>query len=261
MASETTITFLGCGTSTGVPMISCNCSVCTSDNPKNNRTRSSIFLQSENTALLIDTGPDLRLQLLREKIIHADAILYTHGHADHTAGMDEIRAFCWRREDRLPLHASEETLRILNRMFPWAFDENYNGRGYVRATGIPFTESFQIGDFTIRPFNVVHGSIDTHGFHITLPSGKTFAYASDMKSLPEEHINLLNECNLHIFDGLRFDKHPSHMTVSEACNLADRLNSPKTILTHLAHDIDYEITSNELPENRFLAYDGLSLTL
>ena len=120
MGAETKITFLGCGTSTGVPVISCKCDVCISGDPKNIRTRSSIFLESENTKLLIDTGPDLREQLLREEITEADAILYTHGHADHVAGFDDTRAFCWRREDRLPIHGSEQTIEILARMFPWA---------------------------------------------------------------------------------------------------------------------------------------------
>jgi len=162
MGSETKITFLGCGTSTGVPVISCKCSVCLSDDPKNTRTRSSIFLESENTKLLIDAGPDLREQLLREGITETDAILFTHGHADHTAGFDDTRAFCWKREGRLPIHGSEETLGILARMFPWAFDEDYEGRGYIRAKAVPFSESFVIGDFIITPFLVEHASVRSY---------------------------------------------------------------------------------------------------
>lgn len=259
MSQETKITFLGCGTSTGVPVISCPCKICTSDNPKNNRTRSSIFIQTPTTSVLVDTGPDLRQQLLREKITHADAVLYTHGHADHTVGMDEVRAFCWRREGRLPVYGSAETLEIMTRMFPWAFDVNYQGRGYVRADGILFTDQFNIGDLQVTPFQVHHGSVDTHGFKFLLPSGKSFIYVPDVKTLPDEHLPLLKGCDVHILDGLRLEPHSSHMTVSEACALAQNVESPETYLTHLSHDIDYETTP--LPENVFFSYDGLSLHL
>lgn len=261
MGAETKITFLGSGTSTGVPVISCRCAVCQSRDPRNNRTRSSLFLESETTRVLIDTGPDLRQQLLREGITEADAVLYTHGHADHTVGMDEIRAFCWRREERLPIYASEETLQILKQMFGWAFNEHYSGRGYVRARGIPFTEQFQVGDFTVQPFEVQHASIQTHGFLITLPSGRALAYASDIKALPEEGFTLIQGADVHVLDGLRLESHPSHMTVSEACALADELESPRTYLTHISHEVDYEKESASLPVDRFLAYDGLTFYL
>jgi len=263
MTSEplTTITFLGSGTSTGVPVISCDCEVCTSTDPRNNRTRSSIYLQGPHTQLLIDTGPDLRLQLLREGLTNADALLYTHGHVDHTAGFDETRAFCWRREDRLPVHASADTLQILGEMFPWAFDPTNTNQGYVRARGIEFTDSFQIGDFHITPFPVIHASVATHGFKITLPSGQSLAYASDIKRLPEEKYDLVASCDVHILDGLRLLEHPSHMTLSEACALADTLQSPLTYLTHLSHEVDYARESAQLPPQRLLAYDGLQLHL
>ena len=261
MSKHTKITFLGCGTSTGVPVISCECEVCTSTNPKNNRTRSSIFLESDNTQLLIDTGPDLRQQLLRENITNADALLFTHGHADHTVGFDDSRAFCWRREDRLPVYGSGETLQILGQMFPWAFDETYGGRGYVRAQAVEFSDDFMIGDFRIRPFEVIHASVATHGFRIDLPSGQSLAYASDIKSLPPEGKALISDCDLHIFDGLRLEPHPSHMTLSEACALADEIDSPAAYMTHLSHEIEYERETSSLPKNRHLAYDGLNLVL
>ncbi len=261
MGVETEIIFLGCGTSTGVPVISCTCEVCTSDDPKNNRTRSSIFLKSENTSLLIDTGPDLRFQLLREGLTHADAVLYTHGHVDHTAGMDEIRAFCWRREDRFPIYGNADTIEILGGMFPWAFDRNYNGRGYVRADAIEFPERFEVGDFTITPFEVVHGAVQTHGFHILLPSGKVLIYASDIKALPPEADELVKEGDVHVFDGLRFEEHPSHMTVQEALALSERVHSKQTYLTHMSHEIDYSRISATLPDHCALAYDGLRLSL
>jgi len=261
VTAETKITFLGCGTSTGVPLISCECEVCESSNPKNNRTRSSLFLQSESTSLLIDTGPDLRQQLLREGIINADALLFTHGHADHTAGFDETRAFCWRRDSRLPVYGSADTLKILGQMFPWAFDENYEGRGYVRGDGIEFSGAFSIGDFRITPFPVIHASIATHGFRVDLPSGKSMIYASDMKRLSDESRSIAQNCDLHILDGLRMVEHPSHMTLAEACELADELDSPCAYMTHMSHEIEYERESLNLPQNRYLAYDGLSFFL
>ncbi len=260
MEKLTEITFLGCGTSTGVPVISCECSICTSENPKNKRTRSSLYIQTESTSLLIDAGPDLREQALREKITRADAVLFTHGHADHTAGFDDVRAFCWRREERLPIYGSRDTLNILESMFPWAFDKQYPGLGYVKADAQEIKKEFKIGDITVIPFEVEHASIQTHGFILQLPSGKSLAYACDMKALPKESNSLLSRCDIHIFDGLRFQEHPSHMTVQEACNLADSLASPETYLTHLSHDIDYAMEC-ELPKNRHYAYDGLTLTL
>ena len=261
MGAETKITFLGCGTSTGVPVISCKCDVCISGDPKNIRTRSSIFLESENTKLLIDTGPDLREQLLREEITEADAILYTHGHADHVAGFDDTRAFCWRREDRLPIHGSEQTIEILARMFPWAFDESYNGRGYIRAKAMPFTSRFHIGDFAITPFLVEHASVETHGFRIDLPSGKSFVYAPDIKRLPDAGMEISRGCDIHIVDGLRHEDHPSHMTVAEALALTQKLDSPRAYLTHISCFVDYHKDSAELPQNRYFAYDGLNFML
>lgn len=259
MSRQTKITILGCGTSTGVPVISCNCAVCTSDDLKNKRTRSSLFLEHPSASILIDTGPDLRFQLLREKITHADAVLYTHAHADHTVGFDEIRAFCWRREDRLPIYASAETLEVMTRMFPWAFDVNYEGRGYVKAEGKLFPDTFSLGEIQVTPFPVVHSQMETHGFHFSLPSGKSFIYAPDVKSISEEHYPLLKSADLHIIDGLRLEPHPTHMSVKEACELADLLESPETYLTHLSHDINYAETP--LPPQRHFAYDGLSLSL
>ena len=240
-------------------MISCNCEVCTSDNPKDKRTRSSIFIESPTTKILVDTGPDLRAQLLREKITAAHAVVFTHGHADHTVGFDEVRAFCWRREDLLPIHGSEETLEILERMFPWAFNQEKAYQGYVRAEAVPFQNSFTIGDIHITPIPVIHGSVDTHGFRFLLPSGKVLIYIPDAKSIPD--LSLLREANLHILDGLRFEPHPTHMHVDEACAIAEQINSPHTYLTHLSHDIGYERDSSSLPPKRHYAYDGLSIML
>jgi len=261
MAGESQVTILGCGTSTGVPVISCNCKVCLSAEPKNNRTRSSLHIKTPEISVVIDTGPDLRQQLLREGITYADAILYTHGHVDHTAGLDEARAFCWQRDDRLPLYGSSDTLEILERMFPWGFDDKVYQRGYIRARGVEFSGIFTLGDLVVTPFEVVHASIATHGFHILFPSGNSLAYACDMKSLPGVSYDLLKSCDVHIFDGLRPNSHPSHMTSGEACELADKLGSPCTYLTHLSHEIDYELFSATLPENRHLAYDGLTLSI
>jgi len=146
-------------------------------------------------------------------------------------------------------------------MFPWAFDPKTNIQGYVQAEGFLFTSEFRIGNISIIPFEVRHASIATHGFYFKLPSGRSFAYASDIKSLPESNYDLLKDCDIHIFGGLRYLEHPSHMSVSESCALAKSLNSPRTYLTHLSHDIEYETHSATLPANRYFAYDGLSLEL
>lgn len=261
MSKLSKIIFLGSGTSTGVPVISCSCDVCKSTNPKNKRTRSSIYVESPKTHLLIDAGPDLRQQALRENLTRVDAVLYTHGHADHTTGFDEIRAFCWRREERLPLYGSPDTMEILTRMFPWGFDENYTGRGYVRAKPMPLEDEIQFPDLTVNPYEVIHASLQTHGFFITFPSGKKIAYSSDIKGASEKTKAIMKKANILVIDGLRIEPHPSHFHLSEAIDFAQEIGASKTYLTHMSHEIDYDAVSAELPEGILLAYDGLTLEL
>ncbi len=254
------LTFLGTSTSVGVPVIGCDCSVCQSSHPRNKRTRSSLYLKSAGHHILFDTGPDLREQALRENLHQIDHVFFTHDHVDHVTGFDELRAFCWHREDALPLHASAHTLATLERMFPWAFGNT--AQNYVRPDPRSFEDCEAIplgGGLSITPFPVIHAASPTHGFLIVLPSKERIAYIPDVKTVPEQSMPLLSGLDLLIIDALRPEPHHTHMSLQEALQFSARISPRRTGLTHVTHDLDYEITSAALSEDVFLAYDGLSL--
>ena len=253
--------FLGSGTSTGVPQIGCTCEVCTSRDSRNKRLRSSILLRTEKTTLLVDTSPDLRQQALRHSISAIDAVLYTHEHLDHTAGFDDLRAFCWRREDRLPLYAGEQCLAKLCSMYPWAFDAANNYRGYVRPAphnhaGAPFT----IGDVRVEPVPVQHAVVETYGY-VFRSNGKSFAYIPDIKELPPASRPLLRGLDALAMDGLRYKDHRTHLTIDENVALMHELAPTRGYITHSGHDIDYTTLAAQLPSFICPAYDGLEIEL
>lgn len=251
--------FLGTSTSVGVPVIGCNCPTCLSDDPRDNRTRSSALLEGPWGSLLIDSGPDLREQSLRENLSKVDAVLYTHEHVDHVVGFDELRAFCWRRESPLPLYGSPETLGGLARMFPWAFAGESSQRGYVRPEARSFDGPFEFGGLKITPVEVDHGRIRTHGFRFDHSSFGSLAYLPDVKTIPPESMELLRGLGLLVIDGLRQESHSTHLSIPEALEIIEDVAPGKSILTHLSHEIKWEETNANLPANVSLAYDGLSL--
>ena len=256
-----TITFLGTGTSVGVPVIGCHCAVCTSADPRNNRTRSSVLITTPEAKLLIDSGPDLREQALREKISEIDAVIYTHSHLDHVAGFDEMRAFCWKRDSPLPLHATGSTLAVLKNMFGWAFHQDNTYKGYIKPDPHVIGSAFGIGGLTITPLPVLHGSVETIGLLFETAGGIRFAYLPDVKSIPETTLRMMGNLDLLVIDALRDTPHGTHLSVPEACAISARLAPNKTLLTHLSHDLDHAELSGRLPENISPAYDGLSFTI
>lgn len=255
----TTVTFLGTATSVGVPVIGCDCAVCTSTDPRNTRTRSSIQIQSGDYSLLVDTGPDLRAQALREGLNQVDAVLYTHHHIDHVAGFDEIRAYCWHREDPLPLYAGAETAAALQRMYPYAFVKDAP-RNYVRAVTHTIDGPFTLGPIRITPLPVEHGAAETFGYRLDFPGGKSMAYISDVKRIPETTRALMKNLDALALDALRITEHPSHMTLAEALVAAKEIGAGQTYLTHLTHDLEYTEISADLPANVELAIDGLKIS-
>ena len=258
-SAESRFLFLGTSTSVGVPVIGCQCSTCTSEHPWDNRTRSSALLEGPWGTLLIDSGPDLREQALREKLSKVDAVLYTHEHVDHIAGFDELRAFCWHREDPLPLYGSRETLAGLERMYPWAFMGEATQRGYVRPEPRPFESTFSFEGLTITPIEVEHGRVRTHGFRFDHDEVGSLAYIPDVKTLPPSSLALLHELDVLVIDGLRHERHSTHMSIGEALVTIDQLKPAHAYLTHLSHELGWEQTNANLPQNVSLAHDGLTL--
>ena len=258
--SQCYLLFLGTATSVGVPVIGCTCPTCTSKDPRDQRLRSSILLKGPWGSLLVDSGPDLRQQALREKITSVDAVLYTHEHLDHVSGFDELRAFCWRRKDPLPLYGSPETLDSLQRMYPWAFPLEDHQPGYIRPEARPFDGPFEWNDLQITPIEVLHGKVRTHGFRFDHSAIGSLAYLPDVKTIPERSLSLLTDLDVLIIDALRHEEHHTHMTVAESLTTINLLQPKRSYLTHLSHELRWEETNAALPPQVSLAYDRLRLT-
>ena len=261
MAAEFSLTFLGTGTSVGVPVIGCDCPVCTSDDPKNKRFRSSVVVRAGDQTLLVDSGPDLRMQALLEGLRAIDAVIYTHAHLDHVAGFDELRAFCWRKKSPLPMHATEGCMEALKTMFGWAFSPENVTDGYVRPDVRIIDGPFFYGDLKVTPLPVEHAAVETIGYQFEWPgSGKT-AYLPDVKRIPEETMRMLRGVDILIVDALRTAEHPTHFTLAEALDAAAEVGAKETWLTHLSHEYDVASISRELPAGVRMAWDGLRISL
>lgn len=260
-AEEAYLTFLGTGTSVGVPVIGCVCEVCKSSDPRNNRTRASLFISTPETKILIDSGPDLREQALRENLTEIDAVLYTHSHLDHVVGFDELRAFCWGKKDPLPLYASETCLDVLINMFGWAFHQDNTHSGYIKPDPRPISTEFNIGDLTVRPLPVIHGTVETHGYRFDTKNGFSFAYLPDVKSIPDKTLKLLENLDLLIIDSLRTSPHSTHLSLPEALAIVDSLAPKRTVLTHISHELDHGPLASSLPPHIRPAHDGLKIPI
>jgi phosphoribosyl 1,2-cyclic phosphate phosphodiesterase len=261
MPSQLSLTFLGTGTSVGVPVIGCDCNVCQSSDPRNKRTRSSVVVQAGEVRLLVDSGPDLRSQALRENLRRIDAVIYTHAHLDHVAGFDELRAFCWARSLPLPMHATAGCMDSLTRMFGWAFSRENTHQGYVRPAVRIVDGPFDYGDLQVTPIPVLHASVETVGYRFDYRGAASLAYLPDVKHVPASSRHLLHGIDVLIVDALRQTPHPTHFTVSEALELAAEVAAGRTWLTHLGHESDHAELQATLPESVRVAWDGLKLSL
>lgn len=252
-------TLLGTGTSVGVPVIGCDCSVCKSPDPRNKRTRSSLLVETSDFSLLIDSGPDLREQALRENIRKVDAVLYTHEHIDHVVGFDELRAFCWKRHDPLPLYATPATMKTLHQMFGWAFQPENQYTGYIRPEARIIDGPIQFGALTVTPLPVEHASVVTIGFKFQIHDGPALAYIPDVKRIPDSTIELMRNIDAILIDGLRPIEHPTHMSTHEAVEMIQEIHAKEAWLTHLTHDNEYQTLEDALPPHIHAAYDGMRL--
>jgi phosphoribosyl 1,2-cyclic phosphate phosphodiesterase len=254
-----TITVLGSGTSQGVPMIGCTCEVCRSTDPRDKRTRSSIFLSTPEANILVDTAPDLRQQALREGLDKVDAVFFTHHHADHVMGFDDLRRFCDIKGGPLPIYGSAETLQQIERIFYYAFNPKKIIRGYVHVVPHPVTDTFELGGLEITPLPVPHGAISTYGYLFCRGGRKLFAYISDCLEVPEPVREMVRGVEVLIIDGLRDLPHPTHLTVSGAIGEARAIGARQTYLTHQADDRKHADRARDLPPGVDITYDGMKL--
>jgi phosphoribosyl 1,2-cyclic phosphate phosphodiesterase len=252
-----TVTVLGSGTSQGVPMIGCPCAVCRSTDPRDKRTRSSIYLAAPQASILVDTTPDLRQQALRENLDRLDAVLFTHPHADHIMGFDDLRRFCEIQGAPLPIYGSVETLAQVERIFFYAFNPRKVVPGYVHVLPHAITGPFEMGGIEVAPLPVPHGAVSTLGFLFSRGGRKLLAYLSDCAAVPEPVRATISGVEVLIVDGLRDRPHPTHLTVSGAVEVALAVGARRSFLTHLTHEKCHVDRASELPAGVDVAYDGL----
>ena len=250
-----TIEFLGTGTSGGVPMIACKCEVCKSADLYDKRLRSSILIKSKTTTVVIDTTPDFRTQMLRSGVEHIDAVLFTHSHKDHIAGLDDIRAFNFFSKKSIPIYANQETSDALKRDFYYAFAElKYPGIPEINLHTIQ-DEPFHVGDILFQPFSVRHMNMDVTAYRIG-----NFTYITDANAIDEKAKKIIDGTDTLVINALRKEKHLSHFNLQEAIEMATILNARHTYFTHVSHQMGlHSVVSNELPTGMFFAYDGLTL--
>ena len=248
--------FLGTGTSNGVPIIGCECAVCSSADPRDNRTRPSVYITlPDGTRLLVDTSPDLRIQALRHELRRVDAILYTHGHADHVLGLDDVRRFNVMQKSRVPCYGDAQTIDEVRRTFAYIFDPRIpTGIGMPEIDTHVIDGSFTIGGCTVVPVPLWHGRRQVFGYRIG-----TLAYLTDVSAIPESSWPLLEGVEVLVLDALRHRPHPTHFTVAQALEAIARIGPREAWLTHICHDLSHAATDASLPASVHLAYDGLSV--
>lgn len=250
--------FLGTGTSQGIPVIGSNHSVCLSDDVKDKRLRVSAWIHDENTSIVIDCGPDFRQQMLASKCQNIDAILFTHEHADHTAGLDDIRPFNF-RQGEMPIYAHQRVLDNLKKRFDYIFEtENkYPGAPSVKSIEVVNNQNFSIGNFTIIPINASHGNLQVFGYRIN-----DFAYLTDVKTIETEEIEKLKGLKVLVINALREEEHHSHFSLQDALDFVTLIQPQKAYFTHISHLLGFhEEVQKKLPENVFLAFDNLEITI
>ncbi len=249
------ITFLGTGTSSGVPMIACTCEVCTSTNKKDTRLRSSILVQSKTTTIVVDTTPDFRYQMLREKIKKIDAVLFTHSHKDHVAGLDDIKAFNYFQKQSIPVYASALTQKALKSEFYYFFaDKKYPGVPDITLHNIE-DHTFFVGDIPVTPIQVWHLNMPVLGFRFG-----DFTYITDANRIDKKEKIKIKGTQLLVLNALRHTAHMSHFTLQEAIDIVHDLKVPKAYFTHISHQLGlYDLIDKTLPQGCALAYDGLTI--
>ncbi len=249
------ITVLGSGTSVGIPTVGCHCAVCSSADPRDKRLRPSILVAYEGHNVVIDTTPDFRTQILRAQVDHLDAVVYTHAHADHIMGLDDVRPFNFRQSRHIPIFAAGDTLEVIRRAFSYVFDET------PRNTYVPKLElheldgsPFDVHGVQFIPVPIKHGNAGIFGFRFG-----NAAYLTDHSGIPPSSMEMLHGLDVLFLDALRHKPHPTHSTVQQSIETASALQPRRAFFTHICHDLPHVKTELALPPNVFLAYDGLEI--
>ncbi|HXE91462.1 MAG TPA: MBL fold metallo-hydrolase [Terriglobales bacterium] len=248
------LTVLGSGTSMGVPTIGCRCRVCTSSDPRDRRTRPSVLVEFNQHVVLIDTTPDFREQAIREGIDRIDAVLYTHGHADHILGLDDLRPLSFRSAGRIPLYAHPSTAERLQSVFRYIFDDDYKYGSLAQVELQSIGSEVELFGARFEPVTVLHGDAEIYGYRFG-----SAAYLTDFSEIPEESLEKLAGLDILFLDALRHKPHPTHSTVENSLRLVERLQPRRAFFTHISHDLPHEETNRTLPPQARLAHDGLKL--
>ncbi|MGB7622350.1 MAG: MBL fold metallo-hydrolase [Terriglobia bacterium] len=250
------ITFLGTGTSAGIPVVGCDCRVCHSSDPRNTRTRASVLISFDAKNILIDTSTDFRAQALREQIPRVDAILYTHSHADHILGLDDIRPYNFWQRGAVPIYGRIETLSHIRRAFPYIFESTSSLSVIPQVDEFEVDGPFELFGRQITPIPVMHGPNEIVGYRIG-----GFAYITDFKTIPAASLSLLQDLELLVLDALRRKPHPTHSHLENSLAVVEVLKPIRAYFTHMCHDLDHQTTETQLPSHVRLAYDGLKVSL
>jgi phosphoribosyl 1,2-cyclic phosphate phosphodiesterase len=249
-------TFLGTGTSSGIPIIGCDCEVCTSPDPRDRRRRTSLFVETAGQHLLVDAPPDFREQALAYKIPRVDAVFFTHSHADHIFGFDDIRRYNTMQQQVIPAYAGEATLQDLRRVFNYITTDREPGYYRPQIEYRPMDGPVQLGAVTVEPLPVVHGRQPVNGFLFTT-AGVRLAYVPDCKIMPDETLERIRGVDVMVLDCLRHRQHATHMTVEECLACLERIGAVRSYLIHMCHELSHATLEASLPENIRAAYDGL----
>ena len=256
--SDIKVYFLGTGTSQGIPVIGSNHSVCLSKDQKDKRLRVSVWIHSDDFSVVIDCGPDFRQQMLQSKCETIDALLITHEHADHTAGLDDIRPFYFKQGD-IPVYAHERVLKNLEKRFDYIFalENRYPGAPAIIANEVKENENFKVKNYLIEPINALHGSLQVFGYKI-----KDFVYLTDIKTIEEDQIDKIKKCKVLVINCLREEPHNTHFNLEEALDFISLVQPEKAYLTHISHLLGFhEEVQQKLPKDVYLAYDNLEISI
>ena len=248
------LTVLGSGTSMGVPTIGCDCAVCHSSDPRDRRTRPSVLVEYDGKTVLIDTTPDFREQAIREQIRQLDAVLYTHAHADHILGIDDLRPLSFHRAGKIPLYARPEAAEFLRTMFRYIFDADYKYGGLAQVELNPINGPVELFGARFEPVTVKHGDAEIIGFRFG-----SAAYLTDFSEIPEQSFVQLKDLDILFLDALRHRPHPTHSTVDNSLRIVERVKPKRAFFTHIWHDLPHAATNATLPEHVQLSYDGMKL--